>query len=100
VPVIGSTVGGLIATLVALSVSPTAAVATGVFYVLYRFLEDHLLTPLVMRRTVHVSAGVSIIATLLGAALLGIVGALIAIPVAAIIQLILEEVTFPYLDRK
>src|SRR5579871_2187395 len=100
VPVVGSTVGGIIVALVALSQGLAAAIATAGFYIAYRFLEDHLLNPFVMRRTVRVSAGVSIVSTLLGAALLGIVGALIAIPIAATIQLVLEEVAFPSLERR
>jgi predicted PurR-regulated permease PerM len=52
-----------------------------------------------MRRTVQVSAGVTIIATLVGGSLLGILGALVAIPVAATIHLLLEEVAFRRLDQ-
>jgi predicted PurR-regulated permease PerM len=100
IPIIGSTVGGFIASLVALSRGLPIAIATAIFYTVYRFLEDHLLTPLVMRRTVRVSAGVTIIATLMGGALLGIIGALVAIPVAATIQLLLEEIAFPHLDQR
>jgi predicted PurR-regulated permease PerM len=100
IPVIGSTVGGVVVTLVALTQGLGAALATAGFYIAYRFLEDHLLNPWVMRRTVRVRAGVSIVSTLLGGALLGIVGALIAIPIAATVQLVLEEVTFPSLERR
>lgn len=99
IPIIGSTVGGLICSLVALSRGLPIALATAAFYIVYRFLEDHLLTPLVMRRTVQVSAGVTIIATLVGGSLLGIIGALVAIPVAATIHLLLEDVAFRRLDH-
>jgi predicted PurR-regulated permease PerM len=85
--------------LVALSRGLPIALATAAFYIVYRFMEDHLLTPLVMRRTVQVSAGVTIIATLVGGSLLGILGALVAIPVAATIHLLLEEVAFRRLDQ-
>ncbi|HVM68136.1 MAG TPA: AI-2E family transporter [Acidimicrobiales bacterium] len=100
VPVIGSTIGGVVVALVGLTQGLGVGIATAGFYVAYRFLEDHLLNPWVMRRTVHVSAGLSIVASLMGAALLGVVGALIAIPVAATVQLVLDEVTFPSLDRQ
>src|SRR5581483_2159663 len=50
IPIIGSTIGGIIVSLVALTVSLPVAIATGGFYVLYRFLEDYLLTPRIMRR--------------------------------------------------
>jgi predicted PurR-regulated permease PerM len=100
VPIVGSTIGGVIVALVGLTQGLPVAVATAVFYTAYRFVEDHLLNPQVMRRTVHVSAGLSIIATLVGAALLGVLGALVAIPIAATIQVVLEQVTFPSLDRE
>lgn len=100
IPVVGSTIGGVIASLVALSVSLPVAIATAAFYVGYRFFEDYLLTPRVMRHTVRISPGITIIATLAGAVLLGLIGALIAIPTAAALQLILEEVTLPTIDRR
>jgi predicted PurR-regulated permease PerM len=52
-----------------------------------------------MSRTVHVSPGITVLASLIGAAVLGLVGALIAIPVAATIQLLLEELAFPRMDQ-
>jgi predicted PurR-regulated permease PerM len=99
IPVIGSTVGGAIVTLVALTVSLPVAVATLAFYIAYRLGEDYLIVPRVMGRTVEVPAVVSLIAVLIGGVLLGIVGALIAIPVAAAIRVLLQEVTFPRLDK-
>jgi predicted PurR-regulated permease PerM len=99
IPVVGSTIGGAIVSLVALTQGVPVAVATAGFYIVYRFAEDHLVTPFVMRRTVQDSPGVTIIATLIGGVLLGIIGAVVAIPVAASIQLVLEQVTFPHLDR-
>jgi predicted PurR-regulated permease PerM len=74
-------------------------VATLAFYIVYRLAEDYLIVPRVMGRTVEVPAVVSLVAVLFGGVLLGIVGALVAIPVAAAIRLILNEVTFPRLDR-
>jgi predicted PurR-regulated permease PerM len=98
IPIVGSTVGGIIVSLVALTVSVPIAVGTAIFYVVYRNLEDYLITPKVMNRTVKVSGLVTVIAVIVGGALLGIIGALIAIPIAAAIKLVLEEVTFPRLD--
>jgi predicted PurR-regulated permease PerM len=98
IPVIGSWVGGIIVTLVALTVSLPVAVATLIFYVCYKLAEDYFIVPRVMGRTVRVPALVSLIAVLLGGVLLGIVGALIAIPVAAAISLLLSEITFRRLD--
>jgi predicted PurR-regulated permease PerM len=69
--------------------------ATLGFYILYRYLEDYLVNPRVMKHTVKVSPGLTIIATLIGGTLLGLVGALVAIPVAATVNLLLEEVAIP-----
>ena len=99
IPIIGSTVGGIIVSLVALTVSLQLAVATAVFYVLYRFLEDYLITPRVMARTVAVPGLVTVVATIIGAALLGIIGALVAIPIAAAVKLLLDEVAAPSLEN-
>ena len=64
-----------------------------------RLAEDYLLVPRIMGSTVKVPAVVSVVAVLVGGALLGIVGALVAIPVAAALLLLLQEVTFRRLDR-
>ncbi len=100
IPMVGSTIGGIIVSLVALSKGIPIALATACFYIAYRLIEDYLLTPRVMRHTVSSSAGVTIVAVLIGGTLLGLIGAVIAIPVAAAIHLLLEEVTFPSLDKK
>jgi predicted PurR-regulated permease PerM len=94
IPVIGSTVGGAIVTLVALTVSLPVAIATLVFYVAYRLAEDYLLVPRIIGHTVKVPALGGMVAIVIGGVVMGIIGALIALPVAAAIQLILEEVTF------
>src|ERR1700761_4414068 len=99
IPVIGSTIGGFIVTLIALTVSLPIAVATLAFYIVYRLAEDYLIVPRIMGRTVEIPAVVSLIAVLLGGVLLGIVGALVAIPVAAAIRVIMNEVTFPRMDK-
>ena len=81
------------------TVSPTAALVTVVFHVIYRLFEDYLLKPRVLRKTVDVSPLVTIIAVVLGGALLGIVGAVVAVPAAAAVQLVLVEVVYPGRDR-
>lgn len=98
IPIVGSTIAGVIVSLVALSVSWPVALGTAVFYIVYRNLEDYLITPRVMNRTVKVSGLVTIIAVLIGGTLLGIIGALIAIPIAASIKLMVEEISYPRLD--
>lgn len=99
IPVIGSTVGGIVVSLVALTVSLPVALATLGFYIFYRLAEDYLIVPRIQGRTVEIPALVSLIAVLIGGVLLGIVGVLVAIPVAAAIRLLLNEVAFPRLDK-
>ena len=96
---IGSTIGGVVVSLVALTVSLPVAIATLAFYIAYRLAEDYLLVPRIMGSTVQVPAVVSVVAVLVGGALMGIVGALVAIPAAAALRLLLHEVTFRRLDR-
>jgi len=100
IPVVGSTVGGIIVSLIALAHSLPVALATAAFYTFYRFLEDYLLTPKIMARTVQVPGLLTVIATLIGGTLFGIIGALIAIPVAAALKLLLEETTLRHLETR
>jgi predicted PurR-regulated permease PerM len=99
IPVIGSTIGGAVVSLVALTVSLPVALATLAFYTGYRLAEDYLIVPRIMGRTVELPAIVSLVAVLIGGVLLGIVGALVAIPVAAAIRLLLQEIAFRRLDK-
>ncbi|OBG58249.1 AI-2E family transporter [Mycobacterium sp. E735] len=95
----GSTVGGFVVALVALTVSIPVSIATVAFCVAFRLAEDYLLTPKIIGRAVRVPGGVTVFAVLIGAALLGVVGALVAIPVAAAVQLLVSELLFPTLDE-
>ena len=99
IPVIGSYIGLAAVTLIALTVSIPVAVATLAFSIVFKLSEDYLIVPRVMNRTVQVPGSVSLAAVLIGGALLGIIGALVAIPVAAVVRLLLEELAFPRLDR-
>jgi predicted PurR-regulated permease PerM len=99
VPVVGSTIGGAIVSLIALTVSVPVAVATLVFYIGFRLTEDYLLLPKVMRHAVNVPPIVTVVAVLIGGDLLGVVGALVAIPTAAALKLVAVEVLIPRLNR-
>jgi len=99
IPVIGSTVGGIVVSLVALTVSLPVALGTLGFYIFYRLAEDYLIVPRIQGRTVELPALASLVAVLIGGVLLGIVGVLVAIPVAAAVRLLLQEVAFPRLDK-
>lgn len=99
VPVVGSTVAGIIVALVALTVSLPVCLLTIGFFVVYRFFEDYILVPKLIGRAVQVPALITVVAVLIGAALLGVIGALVAIPAAAAIVLIAREIWFPRLDQ-
>ncbi len=99
IPVVGSTVAGVIVTLVALSVSLPVAIATAAFYIAYRLLEDYLIVPRIIGHAVSVPATATIVAVLVGGAVMGLIGALVAIPVAAAIDILLRETVFPRLDK-
>jgi predicted PurR-regulated permease PerM len=95
----GSSVGGFVVALVALTVSIPVSIATVAFYIVFRLAEDYLLTPKIIGRAVKVPGGVTVVAVMIGGALLGVVGALMAIPVAAALQLLVSELLFPKLDE-
>ncbi|GLE59618.1 AI-2E family transporter [Mycobacteroides chelonae] len=95
----GSTVAGIVVAAVALTVSIPVAAGTLAFYVGFRWFEDYVLTPKVIGRVVKVPAGVTVVAVLIGGALLGIVGVLVAIPIAAAVQVLARELLFPALDE-
>lgn len=99
IPVVGAPAAGVIVSLVALTISLPVAIATAAFYTGYKLAEDYLLVPRIIGRTVDVPATATLVAVLLGGTVLGIVGALIAIPVAAAVRLLLHEIVFPRLDR-
>jgi predicted PurR-regulated permease PerM len=70
------------------------------FFIALRLVEDYLLVPRIIGRTVQVPPLVTVVAVLLGGALLGILGALLAIPIAAAMLLLARETLFPQLDRR
>jgi predicted PurR-regulated permease PerM len=98
VPVIGSTVGGVVVSLVALSVSLPVAMATAVFYVGFRLAEDYLIMPRAMKFAVNVHPVVTVVAVLAGGSLLGVIGGLVAIPAAVALGIVLDEFVFPRTD--
>jgi predicted PurR-regulated permease PerM len=99
IPLVGSTIAGIIVAAVGLTVSIPVAGFTIGFYIVYRLVEDYLISPRIMRRTVSVPGLLTVIATLVGGTLLGIIGALIAIPVAAAIRLLLDQLAAPRLEH-
>ncbi|QLL24010.1 AI-2E family transporter [Actinobacteria bacterium IMCC25003] len=99
VPLIGHFIGTAIYTIIALTQSVTIGVAAFIGYVVYVQVENYIITPKIMKRTLAVPGAVTIISALIGTSLLGLVGGLLAVPVAASIILILEEVVFPRAEK-
>ena len=98
IPLVGATIGAAAVTVITLIVSVPVGIATGIFFIVYQQLENYLIYPRVMKRSVNVNPAAAIVAALVGGTLLGIVGALLAVPVTAAIQLILREVVLPRQD--
>jgi predicted PurR-regulated permease PerM len=99
IPLVGATLGAIIVILVGLFQSWQIAVVIAVYYLIYQQIENYVIAPRIMSRTVAVPGAVALIAALAGAALLGVLGALIAIPIAAAILLVIQEVAIPRQER-
>ncbi|MFG3683255.1 AI-2E family transporter [Micromonospora chalcea] len=100
IPQIGATLGAVVVTLVGLATDLPVGIACLVFFVVYQQIENYLIYPKIMRRAVSVNEVAALLAALLGVSLLGVVGALIAIPTVAALQLILREVVIPRQDAR
>jgi predicted PurR-regulated permease PerM len=99
IPLIGHFIGSSVVTIIALTQSVTIGVIAFIAYVVYVQVENYIVTPRIMKRTLAVPGAVTIIAALIGTSLLGLVGGLLAVPIAASIILILDEVIFPRADN-
>lgn len=99
VPLIGHFIGATIYTIIALTQSVTIGVAAFIGYVVYVQVENYIITPKIMKRSLAVPGAVTIISAMIGTSLLGLVGGLLAVPVAASVILILEEVVFPRAEK-
>ena len=91
IPVLGPVLAAIPAVLVALTVSTKTAVFVAIFFVAQQQTENHLLVPKIMEKQVGVSAVTVIAALLIGASLHGIVGAILAVPTAAVLQVVAQE---------
>jgi predicted PurR-regulated permease PerM len=91
IPIVGPLLAAIPGIAVALSISPQKALLVAIFYLLQQQFENHVLVPKIMERQVGVSAVTVIVALLIGGELLGIVGAILAVPTAAILQVIYQE---------
>jgi predicted PurR-regulated permease PerM len=92
IPLVGATTGAVIVGIVTLfNGFPTSTIVWAVVQLVYQQVENNVLSPVIYRRTVEVSGLVTLIAVLIGGSLLGILGVIIAIPVAAAVQIVLID---------
>jgi len=92
IPLIGATIGGVLILIVTLFTDfPSATIIYGIFLLVYQQVENNVLQPFIFKKTVNVPPLTVIIAILAGSSLLGVVGALVAIPIAAALQIVCRE---------
>lgn len=95
IPLVGATIGAIPAVIVAFFSSTGLGIATLVFFLVYQQVENYIIAPRVMTKAVDVSPAAVLLAALIGGSLLGFVGALMAIPAAASLKLITQEILVP-----
>jgi predicted PurR-regulated permease PerM len=100
VPMVGATLGAIPAVLVALFQGPTQLVLVIAFVFVLQQIENNLLVPAVMGSQLEISPLLTIIALLIGGALMGIIGALLAVPVAAVLQVVWLDVVVPWIKGR
>ena len=100
IPLFGSVIFLLLGTVVALFTSPTQALIFAIAYLVYIQLESYVISPRVMNKAVSIPAALVLIAALVGGALMGVIGVLVALPVTASILLVIREVLVPRQDLK
>lgn len=100
IPVVGAFVSGALMTLLALTVSPTIALIALVYYVAYQQVESYLIYPRIMKKSVDIPGSVTVVAALVGGSLMGVIGALLAVPVAAALLLLHREVFLKRQDAR
>lgn len=99
IPIAGVLIATVPAVLLALTVSPTAAVAVLVAYIAYQQIENYVIVPRVYRQTLQISSFAVLVAVLIGGTLLGVVGVLLALPVAAAVPVV-EKIWVPEHRRR
>jgi predicted PurR-regulated permease PerM len=99
IPQVGATIAAVILVAVALTVSTPAAIATLVIQLVYQQLENYVVYPIVYRRAVELTAFTTIVSVLIAGSLLGVVGAILAVPFAVVIKIMLREAGRPRRER-
>ncbi|WP_193607513.1 AI-2E family transporter [Nocardioides lijunqiniae] len=100
IPMIGATIGAVVVTAIAFATDVKMGILCAIFFLIYQQVENYLVYPRVMSKSVDLPGAVIVIAALMGAGLLGVVGALLAIPTAAAILLIMREVVVRRQDAR
>ena len=95
IPLVGTVISAVIITLVCLIASPQIALIVGIYYLIYMQVEAYILSPRIMNRTVSVPGALVVIAAIVGGTLAGVLGALVAIPIAASAVIIIRRVVIP-----
>lgn len=98
IPLVGHILGTAIVTLMCFTKSPLTALIAFIAYVVYIQVENYFIMPRIMKKSLSIPGLVTIIAALIGTSLLGLIGGLLAVPVAAAVLLIVDEVVFPKAD--
>ena len=99
IPLVGATLGAVPAVIVAFFVSVPVGIATLIFFFIYQQFENYVVAPRVMTKAVDLSPAAVLLSALIGAGLLGVVGVLMAVPAAAAIKLIVQEVVVPQAEK-
>lgn len=100
IPLVGTLSASIIISLVCLIESPRTAIIAGIYYLVYMQIEAYVISPRIMSKAVAVPGAIVVIAAVGGGALGGILGALVAIPIAASLIIIVQRVVFPAQDKK
>ncbi|MWV49374.1 AI-2E family transporter [Rathayibacter sp. VKM Ac-2803] len=100
IPLVGTISGAVIISLACLLASPLTALVAAIYYLVYMQVEAYLLSPRIMNRAVSVPGAVVVIAAVAGGTIAGVLGALVAIPVAASVIIVVQKVVFPRQDAK
>jgi predicted PurR-regulated permease PerM len=95
IPQVGATIASIILVLVALTVGTTEAIVMLVIQLIYQQVENYIVYPIVYRRAVELSGFTTIVAVLIAGSILGVVGAILAVPFAAVIKTVLREAGAP-----
>jgi predicted PurR-regulated permease PerM len=95
IPLIGATIGAVIVSIIGFATSIGIGIACIIFFLIYQQIENYVVYPRIMSRSMSVPAVVTVVAALLGGSLLGVPGALLAIPVAAAVLFLIREVVVP-----